>query len=145
MIPSTKTKINIKKLKKLKKLKDLFTSTHETALPQDDIETPKRRTLVTNGLGNNDEVYDLHNYVQSLATEMESMKLFIKEQFCLLKKSISKINSNTDATDNSITETTDLLRKHIEFLLQENASKHTIIKILAEHQQHASNIKVSSE
>ena len=50
-------------------------------------------------------------------------------------------------TDSNITETTDLLRKHIEFLLQENASKNTIIKILAENQQHASNTKevVSSE
>ena len=70
---------------------------------------------------NNDKTYDLHKYGHSLATEMEAMKLFINEQFCLLKKSISEINSNTDATDNSITETTDLLRKHIEFLLQENA------------------------
>ena len=72
---------------------------------------------------------------------MEAMKLFIKEQFCLLKKSISEINSNADVADNSITETTDLLRNHIEFLLLENASKNTIIKILAENQQHASTIK----
>ena len=72
---------------------------------------------------------------------MEAMESFIKEQFCLLKKWISEINSNIDATDNSITETTDLLRKHIEFSLQENASKNTIIKILAENQQHASNTK----
>ena len=34
-----------------------------------------------------------------------------------------------------------MLRKHIEFLLQENASKNTIIKILAENQQHANNTK----
>ena len=42
---------------------------------------------------------------------------------------------------------TDLLRKHIEFLLQENASKNTIIKSLAENHQHASNTKevISSE
>ena len=119
----------------------------EIALPQDDIETPKRRTLVINDIGNNDEIYGLHKYVQSLATEMKAIKLFIKEQSCLLKKSILEINSNTDVTDNSITETTDLLRKHIEFLLQESASKNTIIKILAENQQHASNTKevVSSE
>ena len=125
----------------------MFTSDHETALPQDDIETTKRRTLVIIEIGNNDEIYDLHKYVQSLGTEMEMMKLFIKGQFCLLKNSISEINSNTDATDNSISETTDLLRKHIEFLLQENASKETIIKILAENQQHASNTKevLSSE
>ena len=76
-----------------------------------------------------------------MATEMQAMNLFIKEQFYFLKKSISEIESNTDATDNSIIETTDLLRKHIEFLLQENASKNTIIKILAENQRHASNAK----
>ena len=78
---------------------------------------------------------------------MEAMKLFIKEQFYLLKKSISEIISNTNATDNSITETPDLLHKHIEFLLQENASKNTIKKILTENRQHASNNKevVSSQ
>ena len=135
------------KCQEIEDAKNVFTSDHETALPQDDIETPKRGTLVINDIGNNDEIYDLHKYVQSLATEMEAMKLFIKEQFCLLKKSISEINSNTDATDNSSTETTHVLRKHIEFLLQENASKNTIIKILAKNQQHASNTKevVSSE
>ena len=110
--------------------------------------TLKRRTLVINEIGNNtNEIYDLHKYMQSLATEMETMKLFITEQFYLLKRSISEINSSTDVTDNSITETADFLRRHIEFLLQENASKDTIIKILAENQQHASNTKevVSSE
>ena len=98
------------KYQKIEDVKDLLTSDHETALPPDDIETPKRRTLVINEIGNNDEIYGLHKYVQSLDTEMEAMKLFIKEQFCLLKKSTSEINSNTDATDKSITETTDLLR-----------------------------------
>ena len=101
----------------------MFTSDHETALPEDDIETPKRRTLVINEVGNNDEIYDLHKHAQSLTTEMEAMELFIKEQFCLLKNSISEINSNTDATDNSITETTALLRKHIEFLLKKKRVK----------------------
>ena len=38
-------------------VKDLFTSDHETPLPQDNIETPKRRTLVINEIGNNtDEI-----------------------------------------------------------------------------------------
>ena len=135
------------KHQEIEDVKNLSTSDHETALPQDDIETTKRRTLVINDIRNNDEIYDFHIYVQSLATEMEAMKLFIKEQFCLLKKSISEINSNTDTTDNSITETTHLLRQHIEFLLQENASKNTIIKLLAENQQHACNTKevVSSD
>ena len=39
------------------------------------------------------------------------MKLFMKEDFHLLKKSITGTNSNTDATDNSINETAELLRK----------------------------------
>ena len=68
----------------------MFTSDHETPIPQDDIQTPKRRTLVINEIRNKtDKIYDLHKYVQSLATEMEAMKLFITEQFYLLKKSIS--------------------------------------------------------
>ena len=65
---------------------------------------------------------------QGLAAEVEAVKLFLKEEFYLLQKSISKINRNTDETENSITETTDLLRKQNE-LLKENASKNTIIKI----------------
>ena len=44
-------------------------------------------------------------------------------------------------TENSITETTDLLRKQIEFILQEDASKNTIINILAENQHYANNTK----
>ena len=122
----------------IENIKSFFTSDHQTPLPQDNIETPKRRTLVINEIGNKtDEIYDLHKYVQSLATEIEAMKLFIKEQFYLTKKLISEINSNTDVTDNSITKTTDLLRKHVEILLQENASKYNIMKILAENQQQA--------
>ena len=63
-----------------------------------------------------------------MAAEVEAVKLFLKEEFYLLQKSISKINRNTDETENSITETTDLLRKQNE-LLKENASKNAIIKI----------------
>ena len=47
----------------------------------------------------------------------------LKKQFYLLKKSISEINNSTGATDNSITKTIDLLRNHIEFLLQEACLK----------------------
>ena len=38
-------------------------------------------------------------------------------------------------TDNAITKTIDLLWKNNEFLMQENASKNTIMKIFAENQQ----------
>ena len=120
----------------------MFTSDHEAPLLQDNIETPKRRTLIINETeSKTDEIYDLHGYIQSLTTEVETMKLLMKEELYLLKKSISQINSNTDATENGITETTDFFPKENEFLLQENASKNTIIKILAENQEHTNNTK----
>ena len=72
---------------------------------------------------------------------MEAIKLSMKDQFYLLKRSASEINSNTDTVDNTITDTTDFLHKHKELLLQENASKNTIIKILAENQQLGNNTK----
>ena len=82
-----------KKYQEIEDVKDLFTSDNETTLQQDDIETPKRRTLVINEIGNNDEIYDLHKYVQSLATEMEAMKLFIKNNFVYLKSRSRKLTA----------------------------------------------------
>ena len=65
-------------------------------LSQDYIEIPKKRTIVINEIeSKTDKIYDLHEYVQSLATEMEAIKLFLKEEFYLLK--MLKINRNTDA------------------------------------------------
>ena len=98
------------------------------------------------------ELYWLCKHMKQLRSSQTAILVidWVKQQFfpvSIVKKSISKINRKTDATDNSITETTNLLRNHIELLLQENTSKNTIIKILAENQQHASNTKevVSSE
>ena len=94
----------------------MLQSDNETPLPQDHIETPKRRTLVSNEIENKaDEICDLHKYVQILSTKVETIKLFVKEHFYLLKKSISEINSNTDKTDN--TKAKYLLHKDNEFLL----------------------------
>ena len=51
-------------------------------LLHNNLETPKRRTIVINEIENKtDKIYDLHNQVQSLVTEVEVIKLFIKEQF----------------------------------------------------------------
>ena len=96
-------------------VKDLFASDHETPLPQDNIETSK---------------WDRKPYWWNLSFAEICAKLDyrnrcdeLKKQFYLLKKSISEITSSTGETDNSITKTTDLLRKHIEFLLQETRLK----------------------
>ena len=61
--------------------------------------------------------------MQSLVTEIEAMKLFIKEQLYLPKKFVLEINSNTDTVDSAITKNTEFLRKHNEFLSLENTSK----------------------
>ena len=67
----------------------MFTSHHETPLSQDYIEIPKKRTIVITEIeSKTDKIYDLHEYVQSLATEMEAMKLFLKEEFYFHKISI---------------------------------------------------------
>ena len=47
----------------------------------------------------------------------------MKEEFYLPKKSIPGINSNTDATNNSINEPADLHRKHNEKQIPPNHSK----------------------
>ena len=44
-------------------------------------------------------------YVKRLAREVEAIKLFMKEQFYVLRKSVSEINSNTNTAENTITET----------------------------------------
>ena len=65
----------------------MFTSDHETPLPQDNIEAPKRKSLLINETeSKTDKIYDFYKYVQSLATEVEAMKLFMKKEFYLLKK-----------------------------------------------------------
>ena len=76
------------------------------------------------------ENFDIRKNVQSLVAKIEVIKLFTKEQLYLPKLSASEINSNTDTIDSSITESTELLRKHNDFLSHENASKNIIVNLL---------------
>ena len=64
---------------------------------------------------------------------MEAIKLFMKEQFYLLKTSVLEINSNTDTANNNITE--------IRNFIIGNVSRNIIIKILAENQRLGNNTK----
>ena len=81
----------------------------------------------------------MRKYVQSLVTKIEVIKLYTREQLYLPKKHVSEINSNTDAIDSTINESTELLRKHNCFLSHENASKNIVVKILAENQNNLGN------
>ena len=71
--------------------------------------------------------------------EIEAIKMFMKDQFCLLK------NSNSEQDICELAENTKvivLLKQQNQNLIQENASKNTLIKILAaKHTFHNSNLK----
>ena len=85
------------KYQEIEDVKELLISDRETALPQDDIETPKRRTLVKNEIGNNDEIYDFHNYVQNnfVYLKSQSRKLTViltQLTIALLKPQICSVS-----------------------------------------------------
>ena len=63
----------------------MLTSDSEASIPQDNLDTPKRRTLEINEKENKtDKICGLHKYVQSLATESEGIKLSNQENFIYL-------------------------------------------------------------
>ena len=73
----------------------------------------------------------MKDHIKTLETENEVIKLFIKEQFYVIKKSISDIKN--EETTNENVKLIEYLQKTNEKLEQENDSKTTIIKILAEN------------
>ena len=64
-----------------------------------------------------------------METENVAIKLFIKEQFYVIKKSVSDIKSEETVNEN--VKLIEHLQKANEKLQQENGSKITIIKVLA--------------
>ena len=73
----------------------------------------------------------MKDHIKTLETENEAIKLFIKEQFYVIKKSISDIKK--EETTNENVKLIHYLQKRNEELEKENDSKTTIIKILAEN------------
>ena len=73
----------------------------------------------------------MKDHIKTLETENEAIKLFIKEQLYVIKKSISDIKN--DETVNENAKLIEYLQKANQKLEQKNDSKTTIIKILAEN------------
>ena len=69
--------------------------------------------------------------IKTLETENETIKLFIKEQLYVIKKSISDIKNGE--TTNKNLKLIEYLQKTNKKLEQENDSKTTIIKVLSEN------------
>ena len=75
------------------------------------------------------EVDLIKKYIENLNAEIEAIKMFMKDQFRLLKNSNSEENICESAENTKVIE---LLQHQNQNLIQENASKNTIIKVLAE-------------
>ena len=86
------------------------------------------------------EVDLIEKYTENLNAEIKAIKMFMKNQFLLLKNSNSEQNVYESAENTKVIE---LLQQQNQNLIQENASKNTI-KILAEkHTFDNSNSKLT--
>ena len=83
----------------------------------------------------------MKDHIKTLETENEAIKLFIKEQLYVIKKSISDIKN--DETVNENAKLIEYLQKANQKLEQKNDSKTTIIKILARN--NTSNILTTQD
>ena len=83
----------------------------------------------------------MKDHIKTLERENEAIKLFIKEQLYVIKKSISDIKN--DETVNENAKLIEYLQKANQKLEQKNDSKTTIIKILARN--NTSNILTTQD
>ena len=74
----------------------------------------------------------LKEQMQNLAAEIEAVKMFMKVQLFLLKKT-QKDKSDEEGHSNENSQHVKLLRRRNALLLEESASKNEIIKIPSEN------------
>ena len=98
----------------------------ETLLPPESITTP----ILNNLQRFTNENALLKEQIQNLAAEIEAVKMFMKEQLFLLNKT-QKDKSDEEEHSSENSELVKLLRQQNASLLEENASKNEIIKILS--------------
>ena len=80
------------------------------------------------------------NQVYDLTIEIEPIKMFIKEQFYVIKKSIANISNHLEQQNNK-----ELFQEQTKLLIEENKSKTTIIEMLVESQNKSRNDQKSTE
>ena len=111
------------------------TETTESALRSNKISLPPE-SITTPMLNNlqrfTNENALLKEQIQNLAAEIEAVKMFMKEQLFLLNKT-QKDKSDEEEHSSENSELVKLLRQQNASLLEENASKNEIIKILPEN------------
>ena len=123
----------------------------ESPLIQTFPDTPKIKDFSKTELSDNDKSSDLaenknckcDNKVYDLTTEIEAIKMFIKEKFSVTKKSIADISNHSEQQNNK--EIIELLQEQNKLLIEENKSKTTIIEMLVESQNKSRNDQKSTE
>ena len=84
----------------------------------------------------------LNLQIQNITTELEAIKMFVKEQFYLIRKSLTEIDNQSATQRNK--EFIELLQQQNKNLVEENKSKTTIIQILIENQNHLNKVDLES-
>ena len=69
-------------------------------------------------------IHELNLQTQNKTTEIKAIKMFVKKQFYLIKKYLTKIDSQPELSKEFI----ELLQRQNKNLVEENKSKTTIIE-----------------
>ena len=99
---------------------------------------PDKELEVTINHDTENTLCKLNLQIQNITTELEAIKMFVKEQFYLIKKSIPEIDHQSKLQQNK--EFIELLQQQYKNLVEENKSKTTIIQMLIENQNHLSKV-----
>ena len=123
------------------------TESSESPLIQTLTGTPKIKDFFKTKLNDNGKSsyparnnnYMCDNQVYDLTTEIEAVKMFIKEQYYVIKKSITDILNQSEQQSNK--EIIYLLQEQNKLLIEENTSKTAIMKCLLKVKINCATIK----
>ena len=91
---------------------------------------PDKELEVTINHDTEKAIYKLNLQIQNITTQLEAIKMFVKQQFYLIKKSTAKIDHQSKPQRNK--EFIELLQQQNKNLVEEIKSKTTIIQLLIE-------------
>ena len=103
---------------------------------------PDKELEVTINHDTENTLCKLNLQIQNITTELEAIKMFVKEQFYLIKKSITGIDNQSELPPNK--EFIELLQQQNKNLVEENKSKTTKIQMLIENQNHLNEVDLES-
>ena len=87
-------------------------------------------------------IHKLNLQFQDITNELEAIKMFVKKQFYLIKKSLTEIDNQSEPQRKK--KFIELLRQQNKNLMEENKSKTTIIQMLIENQNHFYKLDLES-